>query len=57
MVSPRGGDAFSQEAAVERLEKLAGTRFDPGLVGEFISALESAGSDPTLVTTETAGDR
>jgi putative nucleotidyltransferase with HDIG domain len=57
MVSPRAGEAFSQEAAIERLEKLAGTRFDPGLVGEFVSALESAGSDPTLVTTGPSDDR
>ena len=58
MVSPRTGvQALSQEEALERLEKLAGTRFDPGLVGEFVSALEAAASDPTIASSRSGGDR
>ena len=58
MVSPRTCvQALPEEEALERLEKLAGTRFDPGLVGEFISALEAAASDPAIAPSRSGGNR
>lgn len=58
MVSPRTCvQALGEEEAIERLEKLAGTRFDPGLVGEFISALETAASDPAIAPSRSGGNR
>jgi putative nucleotidyltransferase with HDIG domain len=49
LVSQRTGErGLSQEAAIEELEKQAGIRFDPGLVGEFISILEGTVRDGAI---------
>ncbi len=54
LISQRDGEhGLSQEAAIEELEKQAGVRFDPGLVGEFISILEGAARDEAVSSLRT----